>query len=701
MTGNPAPTSAERLRTPAQFIKGVGPQRAPLLEKLGLKKARDILFFFPRDYQDMSQLCDIASLEADQPCSVCGVVEEIDLRNIGTGRTMLGVLVRQDTSYLRAIWFNQPFMRQKFQQGARVLLSGVPKISGGRWEMTHPRLENLNETEQAPAGKVLPVYPLTDGVNQSQMRRIVQGVVEEYLDDLQEVFPEDFLESHSVWGIHEALPEIHAPASIESLARARERFIYQELLVLQLALAIRKWRLTHSRQAPPLPATARIDARIRRLFPFDLTEDQNTAIQEIADDMARDRPMNRMLQGDVGSGKTVVAMYAMLTAVAHKKQAVLMAPTEVLARQHARTLFKNLKGSRVRTALLTGSQTPAQRRDLLQQIQAGEFDLITGTHAIANAMRQHHDAFANTGLMVIDEQHKFGVKQRAALKLGEVDPHYLVMTATPIPRTMSMTQFGDLDVSTLSSAPPGRQQVHTYLGDERRRTRWWDFFRKKLREGRQGYIVTPLVEDAGDWNLASVQSSFENLANGELADFRLDLLHGRMETDEKIAAMEAFAAGKTQVLVTTSVIEVGVDIANATLMTIEGGERFGLAQLHQLRGRISRGSHPGYLTVFAEAQTEDAIERLQAFIASNDGFELAEIDFRLRGPGDLFGSRQHGLPPLRIADLNRDAAVLQRARADAQRLIENDPDLADERFSLLRKMVMIRYGAELDLVDVG
>jgi len=701
----PAPATdkspAELLATPAQFLKGVGPQRAELLAKLELFYARDFLFFFPRAYQDLSELREIDQLEEGRPASVVGVIEEVDLRNTGAGKSLLGMLLRQGTKYLRCLWFNQPWMRQKLAEGRRLMVSGEPKLEGMRWELIHPRVDFLADDDDVPSGRILPVYPLTEGINQNQMRRIVGGVVETHATLVDDVFPDPFLQTHNLWPIAEALPQIHAPDDHPSLDRARRRFIYQELLVLQLALAIRKFRLQHQRAAPPLGVNAKIDARITRLFPFELTAGQRQAIDEICEGMARPHPMNRLLQGDVGSGKTVVAMYAMLLAVAHGHQAALMAPTEILARQHVQTLGKALAASKVRIGLLTGSLSPSERQELLAKIAAGELDIVIGTQAVTHAVAQSGVEFAKLGLVVIDEQHRFGVRQRAALKKAGVDPRYLVMTATPIPRTVGMTLFGDLDVSTLREAPPGRQKVNTYLANDLQRQKWWQFFRKQLDTGRQGYVIAPLVEESEVVEAANVQETFDVLARGELAGYTLGLLHGRMTPTEKDSVMQAFHAGRTNVLVSTSVVEVGVDVPNATLMTIEGGERFGLAQLHQLRGRISRGSHPGYLCVFANPQSDESQERLNALTKSSDGFELAEIDFRLRGPGDLFGTRQHGLPPLRIADLVRDVALVEEARRDAQTLISADPDLAHLDFARLRRMVLNRYGEALDLGDVG
>jgi len=688
---------AEQLSTPVQFLKGVGPERAKLLGRLGLRTARDLLFSFPRSYQDLTDLRPIERLTEDTPVSVCGVVEEVEMRNTGVGRSLLGVLIRQGTQYLRALWFNQPYMRERFVVGRRVMLSGKARLNGFRWEMTHPRVEPLGDSEDPPAGRVLPVYALTEGISQPAMRRIVGGLVETLADGIEEALPASLLEHQRLLPMTEALREIHQPSSRELLERARFRFIYQELLVMQLALGLRRWKLKQEARAPALPTSAKIDARIRRLFPFELTADQERAVSEIAADLGREFPMNRLLQGDVGSGKTVVAEYAMLQAVAHQHQAVLMAPTEILARQHVRTLERDLRESRVRIALLTGSLTPAQRREALDRISRGEVDLVIGTHAIV----QEGVAFHRLGLVIIDEQHRFGVRQRALLRQAGLDPHYLIMTATPIPRTISMTLFGDLDVSTLKETPPGRQPVHTYFGNQDQRAKWWEFYRQKLREGRQGYVIAPLVGDTAAAEVQSVESAYESLANGELEAFRLALLHGRQSASDKDAIMQGFHAGDIQVLVATSVVEVGIDVPNATVMTIESGQRFGLAQLHQLRGRVSRGPYPGYVCLFADAPSDDVRQRLEAFCQTNDGFALAELDLQQRGPGDLFSFKQHGLPPFYIADLTRDAEVLQQARADATNMLAAAPNLETPELKRLRERVLARYGSALELGDVG
>lgn len=694
---DPPRRDGDGLATPIQFVKGVGPQRGEIFARLGVRNAGDLLFLFPRDYQDLTSISTTATLEEDTLVSVTGVVEDVDSRELRGGRSMVGVMIRDDHGYLRGIWFNQPHMFRRFAAGQRVLFSGKPRLQSNRWEMTHPRVEWIEDEEAEVAGRLLPVYPLTEGLRQYDVRRAVAQAIEIAAAEVPEAFPPEVLAEQKLLGVHEALQQIHSPASYEQIEQARHRFIFQELFVLQLAVAVKRAQLHAQQQAPPLETTAKIDARIRRRFPFTLTNDQQTAIAEINADMAHSHPMNRLLQGDVGSGKTVVALYAMLVAVAHGHQAVLMAPTEVLARQHALTLTQALSESQVRVALLVGSLSSGERQKQLARVAEGEADIIVGTQAVL----QESVHFARLGLVVIDEQHKFGVRQRARLKQSSLDPHYLVMTATPIPRTVAMTVFGDLDVSTIRESPPGRPGVNTYLITDEQRPSWWEFVGRKLNEGRQAYIVAPLVEESEQNEVASIEALYESLANGPLEAYRLALLHGRMSTADKEAVMTDFRNGRAQVLVATTVVEVGVDVPNATLMTIEGAERFGLAQLHQLRGRVNRGTSPGFCAVFANPTTDDAQKRLSAFVENTDGFKLAEIDFELRGPGEILGTRQHGLPPFRIADLIRDADTLSTARAAAIQLVATDPGLAQPEHARLRQLVLNRYGEALDLVDVG
>ena len=685
------------LNTPVKQVRSVGQSRADLLAKLGIRSASDLLFHFPRDYLDLSHERPIVELEEGELQTVRGRVTEVAASSSGFAKSRVSILLQDSTGHLRATWFNQPFMRGKFHEGQMLLLSAKPKMRGMTWEMSHPQVTYLDVEETASEGKrMLPVYPLTEGVTQYSMRRMVEAVVKEFAEVPEEVFPVQLLEQYQLLPLTAAIRAIHAPDDAESLARAQRRFTFQELFVLQLALSIRRGQ-QQALQAPALPATTKVDARIQRLLPFELTASQQAAIREVSADMALERPMNRLLQGDVGSGKTIVALYAMLVAVAHGKQAALMAPTEILARQHADTLAGLLTASRVRFTVLAGGTAKGERDKLLAQIAAGEIDVVLGTHAII----QEDVQFKELGLVVVDEQHKFGVRQRAALRQTDQSPHYLVMTATPIPRTVTMTLFGDLDVSTLRELPEGRQPVNTYLVQPNEQERWWRFVRDRLREGRQAYVVAPLVDESETISAPSVAEAFEQLTNGQLEAFRIGLVHGRMSPSDKQQAMEEFRDGETQVLVSTSVIEVGVDVPIATVITVAGAERFGLAQLHQFRGRVGRGNHPGFCGVLLGELSQQSRERLDAFASSTDGFALAELDFQLRGPGDLFGTQQHGLPPFRIADLDRDRKLLEEARREAQLLIAADPGLQHADHTRLRHQMLVRYGKALDISDVG
>lgn len=697
-TADETPIDAKQLlRTPAASLRNVGHHRADLLARLGLRAASDLLFNFPRDYLDLSDERLITELEQGVLQTVRGTVVEVATSSKGFGKSRVAVMIRDTSGHLRATWFNQPFISKRFHEGQAVLLTAKPKLRGMMWEMSHPLVTNLADEEAVSDGrKMLPVYSLTEGISQYYMRKMVEATVEDFADVPEEVFPQRLLEKYDLLPLAAALRSIHQPQDPNALELARRRFIYQELFVMQLAVAIR--RLQQRMQfAPELPTTTKIDARIRRLLPFELTAGQNQAIEEVTADMAQTQPMNRLLQGDVGSGKTIVALYAMLVAIANGQQTALMAPTEILARQHAETLEGLLTASIVRFAVLAGGTPRAEREEILQQVAAGEINVVFGTQAII----QDDVKFKQLGLVVIDEQHKFGVKQRAALRQEKHSPHYLVMTATPIPRTVTMTLFGDLEISTLKELPTGRQPLNTYLVEPDKEQRWWAFVRDRLREGRQAFVVAPLVDESETVSAPSVSAAFEQLTNGELEAFRMALLHGRMSASEKQAVMDAFRAGETQVLVSTSVIEVGVDVANASVMTIVGAERFGLAQLHQIRGRVGRGSHAGFCGVIVGELAEEQRERLEAFAGSTDGFELAELDFKLRGPGDLFGTQQHGLPPLRIADLSRDRELLEEARREAQTLVTDDPGLKHPDHAKLRRQMLLRYGKALELGDVG
>ena len=687
----------EQLTRPVQFAKGVGPKRAEILQKLGIRIAADLLFFFPRKYEDYSTLTDVDHFVENEPAAIVVTVDHVEQHQAKSGKTILYVLVAQGEKFVRAIWFNQPFMNGRFFEGQRLVLRGRPRRNGLRWEMVHPKVHWLKDGEQPVNESLEPVYQLTEGINQPTIRKIVHDAVEQLAPMVEEVFDQQHLESFDLCSIENALRWIHSPADYDQLAVARRRLVFQELLVLQLALAIKK-KQTHTRRAAPcLPMEPRILARIKRLFPFQWTAQQDIAVEQIANDMAQPHPMNRLLHGEVGSGKTVVAISAMLLAAAHGFRSVLMSPSELLSQQHFRNLSKMLHNSRVKVALWTGSLSAAQRRETLEAIAAGDIDVVVGTQAIV----QSNLEIPNLGLVVIDEQHKFGVKQRAGLKQAGIDPHYLVMTATPIPRTIAMTAFGDLEVTTLTRDKDRQNPVHTYVGSELTRESWYEFVKKRLLEGRQAYFIAPLVGTDEDSKWSSVERIYESLANGAFEEFRLDLLHGRQSAEEKEASMLAFVRGHTQMLIATSVVEVGIDVENATVVTIDSAERFGLAQLHQMRGRVGRGRHQGYVCVFPSTDDPKAIERLEVFEKVSDGFELAESDLQMRGPGDFFGTKQHGMPPLRIANIIDDEPTLIETREIAQMIVSDNGELSGDGWTRMRRMIQTRYGNALQLSDVG
>ncbi len=701
------------LATRLERLPGVGTTRAEKLAKLGLITVRDALMHFPREYRDFSGAHAATTFQDGEHASVAGTVTDVASRTSFAGRTILTITIDAAGERIRGIWFNMPFMAKRFERGMRVVLAGAPRRGRSGWEFTHPEVRWLAGDEAAHGSEWLAIYPLAEGVQQSHVRMAVQAALDHAVGICPEAFPDAMLVDKGLLPIEKALHEIHRPSSQEMIDAARRRLVYQELFMLQLALRMHRGQQKRAHAAPPLVVDGRLDARIRARFPFEFTAAQRRVCGEITADLAREEPMNRLLQGDVGSGKTAVAIYAMLAAVATpvasmtsprpdgpsektpRYQAALMAPTELLARQHLASLRRLLAGSGVAVDLLVGGQTTKEREQVLARIAAGDTDIVVGTQALVSGTA----TFRHLGLVVIDEQHRFGVLQRAVLQQAAAEPHTLVMTATPIPRTIAHAVYGDLDVSTLDEQPPGRQPVATYRVTPDELDRWWEFFREKLMAGRRGYVVVPAVEESKR-DLATIASTFEELTHGPLEAFRLGLIHGRLKPAAKAGVMEDFRAGKLDVLVATSVIEVGIDVPEATFMTILDAESFGLAQLHQLRGRVARGPTRGICGAVTRSGTESH-PRVDTFVATCDGFELAEKDLQLRGPGDLVGTRQSGAPPLYLADLLRDGTVVAEARRDALAVFQQDPDLADPRFDRLRKLVLDRWGTMLGLGQVG
>ncbi|MBI1830443.1 MAG: ATP-dependent DNA helicase RecG [Planctomycetes bacterium] len=689
-------TPAPILEQSVQYVKGVGPSRAELLGKLDIRTIGDLIFHFPRSYDDLTNVQPIENLQAGVLQTVQGEVVEIEGKELPDGRRVTSVVLADAQGRCVAgVWFNSLMIVGKVHYGQKVAFSGKPKWHRDHWQMSHPRVQVL-DAEDARL-EVVPVYPLTEGLRPESLREAIKGALLKGADAVAETLPASTRLKREYPPVALALWQVHFPEALAQGVHARRRFIYEEFLILQVALAVRRRSVRDRLLAPKLVTTPAIDAHIRRLYPFRLTADQDRAVASIAKDLASERPMQRLLQADVGAGKTAVAVYALLVAVANKHQAILMAPTEVLAQQHWQTLDQYLAQSRVRRALLTGSLSPSERQRTLHDIQTGEIDLVVGTQALI----QDGVEFARLGLVVIDEQHKFGVNQRARVKKLGVDPHYLVMTATPIPRTIALSVFGDLDTSIIKQMPPGRQPVLTRWHDESPRERIYQRFREEIKKGRQGFIVCPLVEESETLDLTAATELYEILRAGSFKDIRLGLLHGRLSDDEKRRVMDEFRAHRLDLLVTTVVIEVGVDVPNATLMIVEHADRFGLSQLHQLRGRVTRGTVAGECYLFAGLTTEEARLRLRAICRTSDGFALAEEDARLRGLGEFFGTRQHGLGDLRFGDLLRDFDLLEMARSDAIELVADDAGLRKPAHAALRHAVLTRYGQSLDLAAIG
>jgi ATP-dependent DNA helicase RecG len=681
-----------------ETLPGISEARLELLGRLGLRTIGDLFFHFPRSYEDLNDVRPIAALSEGSIQTVQGEVVEIDGRSLNDGRTVVSVVLSDDgKNCLEGVWFNQSFAAKRFRYGQRLSFSGKPKWYRDHWQMSSPRVQILDGGSAGEEPGVVPVYPLTEDLRPEHLRPILDRALNLHAAHVADVLPPALRHKHDWPTYQQALRDIHFPTSLAVATRGRRRFVYEEFLILQLALALRRREIRDEGRAPRLISTPAINGRIRRLFPFRLTADQDRAVAEVCRDLAVEKPMQRLLQADVGAGKTAVAVYALLVTVANKHQAALMAPTEVLARQHARTLDRYLAHSRVRRQLLTGALTSAERREALAALAAGEIDLVVGTQALV----QEDVRFARLGLVVIDEQHKFGVHQRARFRRLGVDPHYLVITATPIPRTAALTVFGDLDVSLIRELPPGRQPVATRWEPAGQRERVYARLREGMAQGRQGYVVCPLVEESATLDVKAAIQTHEELQAGAFRDFRVGLLHGRQDEETKAAVMERFRQRELDVLVCTSVIEVGIDVPNATLLVIEHAERFGLSQLHQLRGRVSRGSVAGQCFLFAEPPGEEGRDRLRAFLRTTDGFALAEEDMRLRGVGEFFGTRQHGIGELRIGNLITDGELLRQARKDAFAVVADDARLRRPEHTLLRAAVLERYGKTLDLAEIG
>ncbi|MBW3553482.1 MAG: ATP-dependent DNA helicase RecG [Gemmatimonadetes bacterium] len=685
------------LDRPVQYLKGVGPRRAEQLDRLGIRSARDLLLHVPRRYEDASTVTAIATLKVGMDATVIGEVVSKGVLPTRKGLRIFQAVIRDASGLIECSWPGQPFLDRTIQKGDRLLVAGPVRFFHGR--QIQPReYVVLDRDDGADGGKVLPIYPSTEGLSQKLLRQII----EENLDPMlsvareEEPFTAEHLKRIGIPPLGEALTVLHRPDTIAAAEQGRRRLAYGELFFLQLLHA--RARLEHARQRPGIPFR-RTNALLRpfhEALPFTLTEAQTRAVREIFEDMAAPRRMNRLLQGDVGSGKTVVALLAMLLAAESGFQSALMAPTELLAEQHYRTLRDLLAGVDLEIALMLGRQGRRERETARGAAAGGAARVVVGTHALI----QEGVEFARLGLAIIDEQHRFGVRQRMVLAERGEAPDVLVMSATPIPRSLALTLYGDLDVSVLDERPPGRKPIRTGLRPESARGKVWDFVREQVAAGRQAYVVYPLIEESEKVDLKSATAEHELLSSQVFPDLRVGLVHGQMAAEEKDAVMRGFVAGEIQVLVSTTVIEVGIDVPNATVMVIEHAERFGLSQLHQLRGRIGRGAEQSWCVLIATGGP-DSMERLRILAETDDGFEIAAADLRLRGMGDLFGAKQHGLPDFRFFDHEKDEELLITARREAQAVVESDPELRRPEHAAYRRELETRYGERARMHEVG
>jgi len=687
------------LQSSLRFVKGVGPQRASQLERKGLHTVEDALFFVPLRHEDRTRLTPFRSLVPGQAATCSGVIVGVSPPPPGRFRVPFTVMLRDESGYATASWFGWRYLARVLTRGQRLVLHGRVGRYKGALVLQQPDYEIVEngEDERLHTGRLVPVYSLTEGLPQRALRSLMWRLVDGFGAQVREVLPEGVRGRRDLVGLAQAIRDAHFPETDAALAAARRRLAFDEGLLLQLGLAILRSRVARARGVAMSPRGDLV-ARLRAALPWKLTGAQERVWAEIRRDMAEPHPMHRLLQGDVGSGKTVVAALGVLTAIEAGYQAAVMAPTEILAEQHFMTLRQLLEPLDVSLTLLTSSLKPRERTARRAALAAGETACVVGTHALV----QEGVDFRRLGLVVVDEQHRFGVEQRARLRGKGEHPDLLVMTATPIPRTLALTIYGDLDVSVLDELPPGRRPVVTVARGEAKRREIYTFLKAEVAAGRQIYVVYPLVEESETLDLKAATDMARHLAEDVFPDLVVGLLHGRLGFDEKDAIMRRFKAGEIQVLVSTTVIEVGIDVPNASVMLIEHAERFGLSQLHQLRGRVGRGEWRSYCVLLTSGHLgEEAQRRIDAMTATNDGFRIAEVDLELRGPGEFFGTRQSGLPEFRVADLLRDTSLLEEARREASAIVAHDPELVDSAHRALRAVLLSRWRGKLALATAG
>jgi len=687
-------SSEDILKKPIQHIKGIGQSRAMLFNKLGIFTIGDMITYYPRDYEDRGIFKTIVQMVDGESCSFEGVIaSKVTESKPRRGLTIQKVSIRDDTGTIVAVWFNQSYLKNTFKTGERYFFFGKINRKHKYIEVQNPVYEKADCDNKKNTCRIVPVYPATAKLTQNVIRGAIENALELVSGKIDDCLPQYIRNKYRLSEVNYSVHNIHFPKSAEDFQMARYRLVFEELFLLQLGLLNIRNSLENTKKGIRFKKIDEMQQFIESI-PFKLTNAQMKVFCEIEKDMESDKVMNRLVQGDVGSGKTIVAVLAMFKAVKSGYQAALMVPTEILAEQHFKSINSLVSGFGIRVALLTGSLTKSKKQKILEQIKAGSVDIVIGTHALI----EENVTFDRLGLVITDEQHRFGVRQRNTLSKKGNNPDMLVMTATPIPRTLALILYGDLDISVINELPPGRKPVKTYTVDNSMRERINNFIRKKVSEGQQVYIVCPLVEDSEAIDAKSAVKTAEDIAN-YFSDLRVGLIHGKMKQADKEAVMSKFVEGNLDILVSTTVIEVGVNVPNATVMVIENAERFGLAQLHQLRGRVGRGSSQSYCILYNENKTQVSRERMKVMEKTNDGFVISEKDLELRGPGDFFGTRQHGLPELKIANLYKDMEILKAAQEAALEILSKDRYLENEEHLKLRNKIEEMFLSKLK--DVG
>jgi ATP-dependent DNA helicase RecG len=696
------------LNTPVRYLKGVGPNRAKTLKKLGIDTIEDLLYYFPRRYEDRTKFLPISQLKEGEFRTIKAQIIVSGERKSWRrkGFSILEVVVDDETGKIFCVWFNQPYLKEYFKVGNSIILYGRIERYSGRLQMNSPEFEIIDQgiEEHRPGieergeslhiGRIVPIYSLPEGITQRYFRQIINQMIEEYLPQMNDFLPYDIRSRNNLFNLAKSLTTIHFPENLELQTEAYRRLSFEEFFIFQLPLALRKLRKKERRGIAHRVEGELVGEFIKNL-PFKLTRAQEGVIKEIKRDLEKPQPMQRLLQGDVGSGKTVVATIVALVAIQGGYQAAVMVPTEILAKQHYEKISHQLKA--IRVGLLTSSTNKKEREKVYKDISAGEIDLIIGTHALL----EKGVKFKNLGLVVIDEQHKFGVGQRALLPKKGLNPDILIMTATPIPRTLAITLYGDLDISVIRELPPGRLAIKATHFTENEVSRAYGFAKEQLRGGRQVYIIYPVIEESYALDMAGAKKMFEQLKKNEFKEFRVGLIHGRLKQKEQDRIMSQFKERELDVLVATTVLEVGIDIPNASVMIIERAERFGLAQLHQLRGRVGRGREQSFCILICDCGTREAKARIEAMAKYNDGFRIAEEDLKIRGPGEFFGKRQHGLSGLKISNPLTQMQLLKKAREEAIRLLRIDPHLGMRQNLLLKEKLLQRFPGYEKYVTVG